>query len=52
MYNMGDRAHSDNIYCTFPPQTFYILVFIFVQDHLTDMNSKQDFFDTKGVKER
>ncbi len=24
--NMGDRAHSDNMYCHFPPQTLYILV--------------------------
>ncbi len=37
---MGDRAHSDNIYHNVPPQTLYILVFIFVQDHLTDMNNK------------
>ncbi len=37
---MGDRAHSDNIYRIFPPQTLYILVLIFVQDYLTDMNSK------------
>ncbi len=43
MYNwnvMGDRAHSYKIYCSFPPQTLYILVLIFVQDYLTDMNSK------------
>ncbi len=34
---MGDRAHSDNIYHSFPPETIYILVLIFVQDHLIDM---------------
>ncbi len=37
---MGDRANSDNICHNFPPQALYILVLIFVQDHLTDMNSK------------
>ncbi len=45
---MGDRADSDNIYLSSPPKTFYVLVLTFVQDQLTDMNSKQELFDTKG----
>ncbi len=49
---MVDRAISDNIYHSFPPQTLYILVRIFVQDHLTEMNSKYELFDTKGVKRK
>ncbi len=49
---MGGRAHSDNMYRNFPPQILYILVLIFIQDHLTEMNSKYELFDTRGVKER
>ncbi len=30
--DMGDRAHSDNIYRNFPPQIHYISVLIFVQE--------------------
>ncbi len=49
---MCNRPHSDNIYHSFPPQTLYILVLIFVQDHLTGMNTEYELFDTKGVNER